>query len=220
MYVLHMYIPVDIGKRALKDLETPISKINIACEKLDDDIIPEQFNLDNYLSTVKTHHQKRSNGQDYTLFILDASGSIGRSHFNDMKNAVVTLAKYECNSIVAVMSYSTSVYAESCFNCPQDEDSLESRIRSIPYSESLTATGDAINCACTYVLKSGSDSDSGCGFCSDENVRAGNIDVIIITDGYSNHGRDPCMATSCWGSVAAASVNVVPIHIHRKKSIL
>lgn len=63
------YIPVGIGKRALKDLETPISKIHIAYEKLDDDITPEQFNLDNYLSTVKTHRQKRSNGQDYTRCI-------------------------------------------------------------------------------------------------------------------------------------------------------
>lgn len=128
----------------------------------------------------------------------DVSSSIGRGHFSDMKNAVATLAKCACNSIVA------------CSNV----------IRSIPYSKHSTATGDAINCACTYVLKSGSDSDSGCGFCSDENVRAGNIDVIIITDGCSNRGRDPCMATSCWGSVAAASVNVVPIHIYRKKSIL
>ena len=189
--------------------------VNVTFQKLDDDIVPEQFNLVEYLSSAKVHRRKRQLSPVYMLIILDASGSIGSDNFNSMKEFSAILAKSACGQRVAVMSFSTNVYAQYCFDCSQtsysQKDNMKSVIESIPYSNGLTASGDAIKCACDYVLKQGSQ----CGF--PQNTAAGkpDVQVIFITDGKSNHGRDVCSAaTTCWDTVSQyANLYISPYYI-------
>ena len=78
-------------------------------------------------------------------------------------------------------------------------------IKSIPFLNKWTATGDAVQCACDYML------NSPCGFPRTIGENAPEVDVILITDGHSNDGKDVCTAASCWSSFY--NINVFPIGI-------
>ena len=69
----------------------------------------------------------------------------------------------------------------------------------------MTASGDAIHCACNYML------NSPCGFPYTTGQNAPELDVVFITDGHSNRGRDVCTAASCWSSFY--NINVFSIGI-------
>ena len=186
---------------------------NTTFQTLDDNIIPEEFNLQQYLSSVKTERQKRQNYQQYTLVILDASGSIGSDNFKAMVDTAAMFARYGCGQKVAVMSFSTYVYAQYCFDCDQEKnEEMESVIKSIPFSNGLTASGNAINCTCDFVLKEG----SKCGFPENGDSTTATVQVIFITDGYSNHGKKVCIeAENCWKSVSkyVQQLIITPIYI-------
>ncbi|XP_065918681.1 uncharacterized protein [Dysidea avara] len=179
-------------------------------ENNDNDIVdnvntPEMFNLEEYLTNVKTHRNKRqSSGKErFVLFMLDTSGSIGARNFNKVTSAIADLVTLLCNAKVAVMTYSTDVYREFCYDCYQGSIiTLRNTIKNIKYRGGLRATGDAIRCACDYML------NSPCGF-SRNIYNPPIVDVIFITDGHSNTGEDVCTATKCLDSIA--NVSVFPI---------
>lgn len=141
------------------------------------------------------------------LFILDASGSIGAANFEKMKDVVKVLALFRCNTKIAVMSYSTFVYGQYCYDCNQrNPATVDTMIKSIRFSNGATASGDAIQCACNYML------GPQCGF-----PRHGLavVDVIFISDGKSNRGTNVCSAANCWESVrnSVSSLHVLPFGI-------
>ena len=70
----------------------------------------------------------------------------------------------------------------------------------------MTASGDAIQCACDNML------NSPCGFPRISEQSALEIDVILLTDGQSKSGKDVCTATTCWNSFY--NINVFPIGIN------
>ena len=176
--------------------------------QLDEDIIPMPFDLDKELSQAKAHRQKRSVTKDkYVLYMLDSSGSIGRTDFSRMTTAMASLSLFHCpKTKIAAMSYSTNVYKNYCFNCDQNLFPRYQAIKGISYLSGSTASGDAINCACNNML------NTPCGFPSNLNgLNAPNLDVIFITDGHSNRGKDVCEAAKCWSSFS--NINVFPIGI-------
>ena len=181
---------------------------------MDSDIVPTPFDLDKELSHInKAHRQKRqgSNQKDkYVLYILDSSGSIGRDVFKNATDIMAQFSLFYCKGTkIAAMSYSTSVHRNYCFNCDQTATVTRyNAIKDIEYRNDFTATGDAIKCACDYML------NSPCGFPRITGQNAPELDVIILTDGHSNHGRNACSAADCWSFFY--NINVFPIGIGDK----
>ena len=168
------------------------------------------FDLDKELSHIKAHRQKRqgSNQKDkYVLYILDSSGSIGETNFKNLRNVTAQFSLFYCpGTKIAVMSYSSNVYRNYCFNCDQTGTLPRyNAILNIPYHSRSTASGDAIHCACDYML------NSPCGFPRTNSQSAPDLDVVFIIDGHSNRGRDVCTAASCWSNFY--NINVFPIGI-------
>ena len=190
--------------------ETPAVEEDVIAQ-LDDNIVPMPFDLNKELSHIKTHRQKRegTNKKDkYVLYIMDSSGSIGSTNFKDMRNIMAQFSLFYCKGTkIAAMSYSTYVYKNYCFNC--DQKNIVTRynaIKAIPFHARLTASGDAIQCACDHML------NSPCGFPTTESKKkASEITVVFITDGYSNRGKNVCTAAKCWSSFY--NINVFPIGI-------
>ena len=127
--------------------------------------------------------QNSCSGQNqYVLFLLDTSGSIGLDNFVKMREAVATLSTLFCKPVqIAVMTFGNTFKLEFCFNCfdSSDRNSRIARfnaIRNIPYRGGATYTGGAARCVCDELL------DPSCGLPSDASC----IDVIFITDGRSN----------------------------------
>ena len=141
------------------------------------------------------------------LYILDTSGSIGQTNFKNMTNVMAQFSLFYCKGTkIAAMSYSSNIYKNYCFNCDQTGTVARyNAIKDIPYYGGLTASGNAIQCACDYML------DSPCGFSKITGQNAPEVDVIFITDGRSNRGSNPCSAANCWSSFY--NINVFPIGI-------
>ena len=177
---------------------------------MDENIVPMPFDLDKELSHIKAHRQKRqgSNQKDkYVLYILDSSGSIGETNFKNLRNVTAQFSLFYCpGTKIAVMSYSSNVYKNYCFNCDQTDTYLRyNTTLNIPFHNALTASGDAIQCACDYML------NSPCGFPRTTGQNAPNLGVVFITDGHSNHGRDVYTAANCWSKFH--NIIVFPIGI-------
>ena len=175
--------------------------------QLNEDTIPMPFDLN------KESHQKRQRTNQenkYVLYILDSSGSIGRTNFKKMTNVVAQFSLFYCpGTKIAVMSYSSYVYKNYCFSC--DQNNILTRynaIKSIPFLNNMTASGDAIQCACDYML------NSPCGFPRATGENAPEVDVIFITDGHSNRGKDVCTAANCWSSFYNLNVFTIGIGNH------
>ena len=161
----------------------------VVTAQLDDGIIPKPFNVDEYLCHFKRHHKTRSSRQTtpknrYALFILDGSGSIGSTNFKKMTTFVADLSFiFQHCGFTAVMTFNGSAYIEYNFHCYEDsisteiKDCMVKKINKISYPDGWTQTGNAIKMAHKHLL-------------SDIAKDAGEIDVIIITDGRSN--SDPC----------------------------
>ena len=115
------------------------------------------------------------------LFLLDTSGSIRQSNFNKVKEAVRNITTLFCNPIhVAVMTFSHTFHLEFCFDCFRSnilgrKDAMAA-IEGISYRGGGTYTGGAAKCACDKLLH------PKCGM----HPFATCIDVVFITDGYSN----------------------------------
>ena len=195
--------------------------------QMDDGIIPKPFHVNEYLSHFKRHHKTRFSRQTlqtviniypqtlqtvmnrYLLFILDGSGSIGLENFTKMKKAVGELAYiFQHCGFTAIMTYDTCAYLEYDFDCYKTNvstdtlASMHEKINDIQYPDGWTATGYAIKMAYDEIISKISKS-------------ASEIDVIIITDGHSNRGTNPCTeANEIWEKEElSGKINVFPIGI-------
>ena len=168
------------------------------------------FDLYKELSHIKAHRQKRQGSyrrDKYVLYILDSSGSIKETNFKNLTNVTAQFSLFYCpGTKIAVMSYSSNVYRNYCFNCDQTGTYARyDTILNIPFHNRMTASGDAIHCACNYML------NSPCGFPYTTGWNAPELDVVFITDGSSNRGQDVCAAANCWSDFY--NINVIPIGI-------
>ena len=172
---------------------------------MDDYSVPNPFDFDRHLSAITAHRSKRqaNSKKIYVLFILDSSGSITSPQFTTMKEVLSDLLILFCgNALFGVMSYGAKLERNICFNCNQtDRPKLQQALRSIKFHRgSSTRSGDAIRCACDYMLS------RSCGY---YNELDSITDVIFLTDGRSNRGENPCTAVEC----IADGVNVISIGV-------
>ena len=178
----------------------------VATEKLIDDYsVPNSFDFDGHLSAITTLYSKRyiNSTKRYVLFILDSSGSITSPHFTLMKEILSKLLPLFCGNVIfGVMSYGDILQRDICFSCDQSNRyKFRQALLSIRYHRGpSTRSGDAIRCACDYMLS------RKCGYFNESNSIT---DVIFLTDGHSNKGEDVCVATKC----IPDEVNVVSIGV-------
>ena len=187
------------------DTEPSVDDTAATNELMDDYSISNAFDFDGHFSAITTHRNKRAanNKKRYVLFILDSSGSIKSSQFTLMKEVLSDLLPVFCgNALFGVMSYGAKLERDICFNCDQtDRGKLWQALRSIKYHRGgYTRSGDAIRCACDYMLS------TSCGYFNEPNSIT---DVIFLTDGHSNRGENVCTATNC----IADGVNVISIGV-------
>ena len=183
----------------------PSVEVAATNELMDDYSVPNPFDFDGHLSAITTHRNKRSAGSKkrYVLFILDSSGSIKSPQFTVMKEVLSDLLPLFCgNTSFGVMSYGAKLERDICFDCDQkDRVKLWQALRSIKYHNGgSTRSGDAIRCACDYMLS------RDCGYLNEPNSIT---DVIFLTDGHSNSGENVCSATHC----IPDGVNVISIGV-------
>ena len=132
-------------------------------------------------------------GIQHILFILDTSGSIGKTEFNRVTTALSNLMTLFCKPIkVAVMTFNHEYYVEFCFDCFDNTCSgrldAGTAIKTIDYRAGWTHTGGAAQCVCDFMLT------PTCGV----DPAASCIDVVFITDGQSNDpNRDVCADIQC-----------------------
>ena len=131
--------------------------LNNEVKLMDDNSVPNPFDFDGHLSAIKRNRNKRgtSSKKRYVLFILDSSGSVTSPEFTRMKQALSSLLPLFCgNAIFGVMSYGAKLERDICFDCNQkDRIKLQRALLSIIYHNGpYTRSGDAIRCACDYML--------------------------------------------------------------------
>ena len=124
----------------------------------------------------------------YVLFLLDTSGSIGQSTFCRVTCLLGDLVQWFCNSVrVATMTFSHAFHKEFCFDDYNNDcigrDGARSAMRNIGYRRGGTHTGEAINCAFIEMLMNPS-----CGFSQNWEC----LSIVFITDGRSNGPLNTC----------------------------
>ena len=174
-----------------------------AIKSLNNNIIPEPFNLTYHMQAAQAHYHKRRRrmttcNDRYLLFMLDTSGSIGKASFTHMVSNLSELVSLFCgNTKIAALTFGSHTYHEFCFRCSvNNEESiseLKEAIKNIPYHSGMTHTGEAIKCACDNILT------IPCGLPKRKKYRncPAPIDVVVITDGYSNGPLDVCEEAKC-----------------------
>ena len=134
------------GERSLENeqftmMDTPVMQI------LDVAVPVESFDME---ERVKSIHERRRHqscpSQDsirYVLFILDTSGSIGRSQFVRVKYLLALMSEKLCDHLrVAMITYGSDINLEFCFNCHTDRCGIFNAITRVQYRGRLTHTTD------------------------------------------------------------------------------
>ena len=145
----------------------------------------------------------------YILFVLDISGSIGETAFNNVTKALSRLVPFFCRKIkVAVMTFNHNYYVEFCFDCFDNtckgRNSTREAIKNTRYHGGRTHTAGAVKCVCDFMLS------ASCGI--DQNATC--IDVVFITDGKSNDPSSKvCTEVQCLHNHSIFDVNTYAIGI-------
>ena len=158
--------------------------------------MPIPFDLEEYLSDIKIHRQRRGSvdAKRYILFVLDTSGSIGRTNFEKVLDVLSDFVPLFCNgTFFAIMTFGDIMKKEICFNC--ETNTITSTLDSITYRHGpQTRTGEAAKYACQNMLI------SNCKY-NIPRVTPIVTDVIFVTDGQSNGLLDVCVETKCFETV-------------------
>ena len=192
------YMPytLTVGRRSVRD-ELKGVKMNrrqSANEPEPLPVDPIPFNVGEHGSRYRRSHRDNCREQ-YILFVLDASGSIGKQWFDRVTELLAELVLYFCKPIrVATMTFDDRFFAEFCFdeydNSSSGRVGASAAINATDYRRHgrLTHTGGAAKCVCEYMLT------DTCGF----PVDAGCTDVIFFTDGRANDPiLDICTEIDC-----------------------
>ncbi|XP_052809752.1 collagen alpha-3(VI) chain-like [Mya arenaria] len=139
------------------------------------------------------------------LVIVDGSGSIGASDFNDAKNQLARLLGMLCpepdpfktrrkvHQQAALIEFSTTVREIFDFNDKANTVAVQQGIIGMPYLSGQTCTATAFNYARSTMFTASK------GMRSQPNVKK---DVLILTDGNSNCGGDAVQAAKLLGKTA------------------
>ena len=186
-------------------MHTGIGKRSTESDEENFDMIPSKHNLmnevkftedsDNIISKpipfdwfehgprLRQRRQTQCDNQvQNVLFVLDTSGSIGRTQFNRVKNALAKLTPLFCKQVqFTLITFSSHVNLEFCFNCFQNTYQgrlrAQSAIKSAPYRGGLTRTAGTARCICEDIIHSSCGIDTSSFTC---------LDVVFVTDGKSN----------------------------------
>ena len=143
---------------------------------------PLPFDWNEHASHLRLRRATRCTaGTQNVLFVLDSSGSIGQAQYNVMKGAIANLTSLFCKEVhFGLLTFSSQLRLEFCFNCFSSNNvgraQAAQAILTAPYQNDLTYTGAAAKCICDHLLH------PRCGISVDPNC----LDVVFITDGYSN----------------------------------
>ena len=204
-----MYLIGTDKRIQLRDaVKSSVDEVVVTEKLMDDYSVPNSFDYDGHLSAITTHYNKRqaSSKKRYVLLILDSSGSITSPQFTLMKEVLSKLLPLFCGNVVfGVMSYGAKLQRDICFSCDQsDRIKFQQALRSIKFHYGhVTRSGDAIRCACDYMLS------KNCGYFNEPNSIT---DVIFLTDGHSNYGENVCTAANC----IPDGVNVISVGVGNK----
>ena len=127
------------GERSLEK-EEQFAMMGTQEQKILDASVPvEPFDME---ERVKSIHERRrrqtySNRDNirYVLFILDTSGSIGRSQFVRVKYLLALMSEKLCDHLrVSMITYGLDIKLEFCFNCTWTgvEYSMPSHVCPVP----------------------------------------------------------------------------------------
>ena len=132
-----------------------------------------------------------------------------------MKNAIATIVPLFCSQIkVALVSFSTKIKLEFCFNCYKDtyygRSEAYKAINNIEYMKQYTNTGATAKCICDNILQ------ESCGISTTPDC----LDVIFITDGESNdRNLEVCEEVKCLHSKTGVSTFALGIKGYDKDEI-
>ena len=154
---------------------------------LDASVPVEPFDIE---ERVKSIHERRrrlaySNRDNirYVLFILDTSGSIGRSQFVRVKYLLALMSEKLCDHLqVAMITYGLDIKLEFCFNCTWTgvEYSMPSHVCPVPRGIHSHHWRHQV-CLPMSALQTSIVWTSTCP--------TPNTDIVYLTDGYHN---GPC----------------------------
>ena len=146
-----------------------------------------------YRRQSRYEHCLAPDSVQHVLFMLDTSGSIGSENFENMTRSLSKLVRHFCRPIkIAAMIFSHERHLQFCFNCHDNtctgRKAAARAVKDIRYRGGSTHTALATKCACDTILS------TSCGF----NTTAACLDVIYVTDGYSNDPyRSVCPTVRC-----------------------
>ena len=120
---------------------------------LDASVPVEPFDME---ERVKSIHERRRRetcpSQDnirYVLFILDTSGSIGRSQFVRVKHLLALMSEKLCDHLrVAMITYGSDIKLEFCSTARGQVWNIQCHHTCVQYQGGFTHTTDATKCAC------------------------------------------------------------------------
>ena len=140
---------------------------------------------------IQSRDPLKSCSKRSVLFVVDASGSIGETLFQDISVSLSHLVKNLCGDIqFGLLKFSSGAYLEFCFDCYSNNqrEELQSRIRNTKYVGHSSFTGYATKCAHNFMF------DSSCGQHDDRC-----IDIVYVTDGESSDRLffDVCEEIEC-----------------------
>ncbi|CAI8040328.1 Integrin alpha-X [Geodia barretti] len=182
------HVTVDHGKRSVREeLKRPINRQRRSTAEPEPlPFKPTQFNMTEHGHRYRRQSRCGPNSTQYILFVLDTSGSVGKSEFDRATAVLSELVLFFCHPIkIAVMTFDHEYFVEFCFDCFDNtcggRVNAGDAISSINYGYSRsgtrwTHTAGAALCVCDFMLT------EICGV----PVASDCIDVVFITDGRSN----------------------------------
>ena len=190
-----------LGKRSiLFEFESKPTAHSEKIKELDPSITVEPF----YIPDSGHHLRNRRQSADvrYFLFILDSSGSINEAEFTSKKRVLATIAKSLCDDIkVAMITYSTEVNLDFCFDCYDSRTDIANAILRAPYHRRGTRTHNALHCVHEKLLDN--------PLC--ELPALAQLDVITLTDGHHNGRCSVTLETAVASLAAQQNTNLYAI---------
>ena len=189
-------------------------QLSVASKNVDnqgDKSAPIPFDWNIHGSHFRQRREARCSNTDIqrVLFVLDSSGSINLSNFNDMKEALAKLVLYFCKQIeTALITFSSTIKLDYCFDCfentKQGRLQAMEAIKGAQYMGQMTNTGATAKCICDNVLQ------SSCGIDNPSSIEC--LDVVFITDGQSNDPNlEVCEEIKCLHNQVGISTYAVGI---------